>query len=63
MTAWLDVAQDDPCDHYPNARGTACENCGIPAEMVPPDELAEAFMAEVRASALRETGQTSWLPK
>lgn len=35
-----------PCiagDHYPNDGGTACYYCGLPAEIVAPDELAEAW--------------------
>lgn len=37
---------DPPCiagDHYPNADGTACFYCGLPAEVVAPDELAAAW--------------------
>lgn len=49
------------CDHEPNARGTACEHCGLTAELVTPDELAEAMMAEVAALRLAVGGQTSWL--
>ena len=53
----------DECDHEPNLRGTACQHCGIPAEMVTPDELAEAMMAEVAAIERREGGQTSWIDR
>ena len=60
MTAWLD-APASSCDHWPNARGTACQHCGLTAELVTPDELAEALMAEVDAARLRAGGQTSWL--
>lgn len=49
------------CTHEPNARGTQCQHCGIPAEMVTPDELAEALTAEMDAARLRAGGQTSWL--
>lgn len=37
---------DPPCiagDHYPNDAGTACYYCGLPAEIVAPDELAAAW--------------------
>jgi hypothetical protein len=58
VTTWLDVSD---CAHEPNARGTACQHCGIPAELVTPDELAEALSAEMDAARLRADGQTSWL--
>ena len=45
------------CEHIPNASGTACALCGIPAEMVPPDELADAMMAAHDALLLAQAGQ------
>lgn len=59
---WL----DDPtpmgeCTHEPNLRGTACQHCGMPAELVTPDELGEAMMAELSALRVRASGQTEWL--
>jgi hypothetical protein len=60
MTTWLDLPSQD-CDHEPNARGTACQHCGIPAELVTPDELAEALSDEMDAARMRASGQTSWL--
>ena len=56
---WLEARAD--CDHEPNARGTQCQHCGIPAELVTPDELAEALSAEMDAARMRASGQTSWL--
>ena len=62
MTTWIeDVPAFDECAHEPNLRGTACQHCGLPAEMVTPDELVIAMAyayAEARAKA---EGQTSWL--
>lgn len=60
MTAWLD-APASPCDHWPNPRGTACQHCGLTAELVTPDELAEAMMAESAALAVRAAGQLGWV--
>jgi len=56
MTAqWLEPQPD--CEHTPNARGTACERRGMPAEMVPPDELQEALWAEIMRARLAASGQ------
>lgn len=49
------------CAHEPDALGVRCQHCGIPAVMVPPDELAEALMAEVAAAAIRASGQLGWI--
>jgi hypothetical protein len=41
-TAAPDPATDAPCiagDHYPNADGTACAYCGLPAESIAPDPV------------------------
>ena len=62
MTAWID-AQASDCAHEPNVRGTACQHCGIPAEMVTPDELTDALMAEIESARLAAGGQTSWLDR
>lgn len=51
------------CEHEPNARGTACEHCGILAEMVAPDELEAALMAEIDNARLAASGQTSWIER
>lgn len=45
------------CEHIPNDRGTACALCGIPAEMVTPDELADALYAECERRRLEAGGQ------
>lgn len=45
------------CQHEPNARGTQCQHCGIPAEMVAPDELAEALSAALIAVERSRLGQ------
>lgn len=60
MTAWLD-APASSCDHWPNARGTACQHCGLTAELVTPDELADALTAELAAARLRAGGQLGWV--
>lgn len=60
MTAWLDIPSQD-CAHEPNALGTACQHCGLTAELVTPDELAEALAAEIDRARLVAGGQTSWL--
>lgn len=58
MTAqWIEAAPADDCPHEPNDRGTQCALCGIPAEMVPPDELADAMMAAYNALILAQAGQ------
>ena len=44
MTAWIDAPASD-CEHEPDWLGVKCQHCGIPAEMVPPDELAEHLSA------------------
>lgn len=61
MTTWLDGSPASSCDHEPNARGTACQHCGIPAELVTPDELEMALTAEIENARLAASGQTSWL--
>ena len=62
MSTWIeDAPAFDECRHEPNLRGTACQHCGIPAEMVTPDELSDALMAEAVALRLRAAGQTGWL--
>ncbi len=61
QSCWRNIAEARPCVHEPNARGTACQHCGIPAEMVTPDELTDALMAEMANARLAAGGQTSWL--
>jgi len=46
-----------PCNHEPDPRGVKCQHCGIPAEMVPPDEIADALMAAIDAARLAAGGQ------
>lgn len=53
QTCWRTIAEARNCEHEPNSLGTSCQHCGIPAEMVPPDELAEHLSAAI-ATALRE---------
>jgi hypothetical protein len=58
----MDIPTTD-CEHEPNARGTQCQHCGIPAEMVTPEELEAALMAEIDNARLAASGQTSWLER
>lgn len=53
---------EPPCiagNHYPNDAGTACYYCGLPAETMTPDELAEAWGETLARQPVK--GQTSWL--
>ena len=62
MSTWIeDAPAFDECQHEPNLRGTACQHCGIPAEMVTPDELAEALTVEIDAARIAASGQMGWL--
>jgi hypothetical protein len=62
MSTWIeDAPAATECRHEPNLRGTACQHCGIPAELVTPDELTDALMAEIVAIRVRDAGQTGWL--
>ena len=58
---WIDDHDPSDCAHEPNARGTACQHCGIPAEMVTPDELAEALTVEIEAARIAASGQMGWM--
>lgn len=63
MTAqWIDAPASD-CEHEPNARGTECLRCGIPAETVGPDELTDALMVEIEARRLAAAGQSTWIDR
>lgn len=51
----------DPHTCTPDAYGLRCVLCGIPAELVPPDELADALWDAYRERLLTAEGQVSWL--
>ena len=52
-----DTNTEPPCiagDHEPNDTGTACYYCGLPAEPVDPQELAEALYFALQLSQDRD---------
>lgn len=63
MTAWTDADHPECAfyGHTPNAAGTCCEVCGLPAEKGDPDELAEALTAAYLTVVAQVEGQTKWL--
>ena len=56
MTAWIDAPASD-CEHEPDWLGVKCQHCGIPAEMVTPDELAEHLSAALDTAYAEMAGQ------
>lgn len=62
-SAWTD-AEHPECafyGHSPNAAGTECEMCGLPAEPGDPDELAEALTGAYETRIAQVAGQVGWL--
>lgn len=60
--AYRDDPDDAPCiagEHYPNDAGTACYYCGLPAEIVAPDELAAAW-SDLVAQNAAEDARDRW---
>ena len=59
MTAWIEPggAPASDCEHEPDWLGVKCQHCGIPAEMVTPDELAEHLSAALDTAYAEMAGQ------
>lgn len=62
-SAWADADHPECAfyGHSPNAAGTECEMCGLPAEAGDPDELAEALTTAYETLTAQVEGQTQWL--
>jgi len=63
MTAWTD-AEHPECafyGHSPNAAGTECEMCGLPAEPDDPEDFAAALIGAYGTLMAQVEGQTAWL--